>query len=84
MRRKINRQAICSSNNYKESKRIHLDMLQEKHNHFKEMAVSGEISIDVPTIKNNRVTSKFKTIRVFGKEMKVSIEEFNTHCKEYV
>ena len=52
-------------------------MLEEKHSHFKSITVNGEIAIDVPVLKGDVVTPKFKTIRVFGKNMKVSIEE---HC----
>lgn len=82
MRKRINRAAVCSSDNYSTSKKIHLSMLEEKHSHFKSMTVNGEIAIDVPVLKGERITPKFKTLRVFGKDMRVSIEEYNTHCKE--
>lgn len=82
MRKRINRAAVCSSENYSTSKKIHLRMLEEKHSHFKSMTVNGEIAIDVPVLKGERITPKFKTLRVFGKDMRVSIEEYNTHCKE--
>lgn len=81
-RKRINRAAVCSSENYSTSKRIHLSMLEEKHSHFKSMTINGEIAIDVPVLKGDVVTPKFKTIRVFGKNMRVSIEEYNTYCKE--
>ena len=57
-------------------------MLEEKHSHFKSMTINGVIAIDVPILKGDVVTPKFKTIRVFGKNMRVSIEEYNTYCKE--
>jgi hypothetical protein len=82
MRKRINRAAVCSSENYSTSKRLHLSMLEEKHSHFKSMTVNGEIAIDVPVLKGERITPKFKTIRVFGKNMRVGIEEYNTHCKK--
>lgn len=82
MRKRINRAAVCSSENYSTSKRLHLSMLEEKHSHFKSMTVNGEIAIDVPVFNGEMITPKFKTIRVFGKNMKVSIEEYNTYCKE--
>lgn len=82
MRKRINRAAVCSSENYSTSKKIHLSMLEEKHSHFKSMTVNGEIAIDIPVLKGERITPKFKTIRVFGKDMRVSIGEYNTHCKE--
>lgn len=59
-----------------------MEFLQERHSHFKDIKVSGEISIDVPVIKDNSFMPRFKTIRVFGKEMTISIEEYNIHCKE--
>ncbi len=81
MRKKINRNAVCSSDNYEVSKRVHIDMLEERHSHFSNMVISGEISIDVPIFKDNAITPKFKTIRIFGRNIKVSIDEYNTHCK---
>lgn len=82
MRKRINRAAVYSSENYSTSKKLHLSMLEEKHSHFKSMTVNGEIVIDVPVLKGEMITPKFKTIRVFGKNMRVSIEEYNTYCKE--
>lgn len=82
MRKRVNRATVCSSDNYSTSKRLHLSMLEENHSHFKSMTVNGEIAIDVPVLKGDVVTPKFKTIRVFGKNMRVSIEEYNTYCKE--
>lgn len=83
MRKRMNRAAVCSSDNYSTSKKLHLSMLEEKHSHFKSMTVNGEIVIDVPVLKGEMITPKFKTIRVFGKNMRVSIEEYNTYCKEF-
>ena len=82
MRKRINRAAVCSSENYSTSKKIHLSMLEEKHSHFKSMTINGEIAIDVPVLKGEMITPKFKTIRVFGKNMRVSINEYNTYCKK--
>ena len=79
MRKRFNRQAICSSDNYRASKKAHLDFLNEQHEHFSFLSVSGEIALDVPTINNGKFQPKFKTIRIFGKEMRLTIEEYNTH-----
>ena len=79
MRKRFNRQAICSSDNYKASKRAHLDFLNEQHEHFSFLSVSGEIALDVPTINNGKFQPKFKTVRIFGKEMRLTIEEYNTY-----
>ena len=37
--------------------------------------VNGEISFDIP-----KSETKFKTITVWGKDIKVTIEEYNRHC----
>ena len=79
MRRRINRGAVCSSENYSASKKAHLDFLREKHDHFCGFMVSGEIALDVPAVENGKFQPKFKTIKIFGKEMRLTIEEFNTH-----
>ena len=79
MRKRFNRQAICSSDNYKASKRAHLDFLNEQHEHFSFLSVSGEIALDVPTVNNGKFQPKFKTVRIFGKEMRLTIEEYNTY-----
>lgn len=82
MRKKFNRAAICSSDHYKESRKAHIEYLKERHSHFCGIAVSGELSIDVPVIRDNAFTQRFKTIKVFGKDMTVTIDEYNTYCKE--
>ena len=83
MRKRFNRAAICSvsgNQGYEASHKSHLLYLEEKHQHFCNMLVSGELKLDVPILENGKASSKFKTIKVFGKEMKVTIEEYNTHC----
>ena len=80
MRKRFNRNAICSSENYKVSRDAHQQMLQEKHDHFCGLMVSGELQIDVPIVgSNGKFQPKFKTIKIFGKEMRLTIEEYNTH-----
>lgn len=79
MRRRINRSAVCSSENYSASRKAHMDFLKEKHDHFCGFMVSGEIALDVPDVENGKFQPKFKTIKIFGKEMRLTIEEFNTH-----
>ena len=79
MRQRFNRQAICSSDNYRASKKAHLDFLNEQHEHFSFLSVSGEIALDVPTVNNGKFQPKFKTVRIFGKEMRLTIEEYNTY-----
>lgn len=79
MRHRFNRNAICSSENYKASRKAHLDFLEEKHNHFCGMMISGEIQIDIPTIdSNDKFEPKYKTVKIFGKDIRLTIEEYNT------
>ena len=79
MRQRFNRGAVCSSENYTASRRAHLSFLKEKHDHFCGLIVSGEITLDVPSVSDGKLQPKFKTIKIFGKEMKLTIEEYNTH-----
>ena len=79
MRQRFNRNAVCSSENYSASRKAHLSFLKEKHDHFCGLMVSGEIALDVPSVSDGKFQPKFKTIRIFGKEMKLTIEEYNTH-----
>ena len=81
MRKRFNRNAVCSSENYSASKHAHLDMLKEKHDHFCGLLVSGKIKLDVPEVKPDGTLSseKFKTITIFGKQIKLTIEEYRTH-----
>lgn len=50
-----------------------LHELVESGNHS-DLVVSGKISIDTPVHEE-----KFKTILIFGREMKISVEEHNVH-----
>lgn len=81
MKNRINRAAVCSSDNYQKSRRLHMEYLSEKHSHFNEIIVNGEMSFDQPIFKKGQMQPQYKTIRVFGHNMRVTIEEYNTHCK---
>lgn len=82
MRKRFNTRAICSSDNYQESKKAHLAMLNAKHSNFSFIATSDTISVE-PTAKVITFKPKYRTIKVFGKEMRVTAEEYNTYCSEY-
>lgn len=82
MRSRFNRNAICSSDNYKASKKAHLSMLHEKHDHFCGILVSTkndevEVAIDTPKVVNGHISDKlFKTIRIRGKWLRLEIDEY--------
>ena len=44
-RYRINPNAICSSKNYKQSKKLHMNMLKRNHEVFMEMVIKEEIVI---------------------------------------
>ena len=81
MRKRFKRSAICSSDNYRVSRKAHIEYLKEKHLSFCGIAVSGKIAANTPVVNETAFTPKYKTIRVFGKEMVLTIEEYNLHCK---
>lgn len=64
---------ICSSDNYEESKKLGIINAQKAHNNFCLMAVSGILQLDIPKTDN----TGFRTITINGKQMKVTVEEFN-------
>lgn len=75
MRKRIDRRAVCSSDNYEVSHKAHLEYLKEQHANFSGLAISSKIkTITVP---------RYKKIKVFGKVMEVTLEEYNTYCKAY-
>lgn len=44
-RYRVNPNAVCSSRNYRQSKKLHMDMLKRNHEVFMEMVIKGEIVI---------------------------------------
>ena len=68
-RQRIKLNAVCSSENYRESKKINLhiqEKMQTKHTH-----------------KVKETTISYKTIKVFGKEIKITITEYYEHCQGF-
>ena len=78
-RKRFNRIAICSSDDYKASRKMHQIMLDERHQHFSFLSVSGEIKADLPIFKEGKLQPKFKTVRILGKDMRITIEEYREH-----
>ena len=85
MRRRINRAAICSSENYSASRRLHQSALMEAHTSFDMMAVSGKVAKeDKLTIgKQFLRAAQLVTIKVFGKPLKVTKAEYEAHCQGF-
>ena len=70
-RYRVNPNAICSSENYKQSKKLHMDMLKRNHEVFMEMVIKGEI-----------VIKKQAYIKVFGNLMAITPSEAERFEKE--
>lgn len=78
MRRRINRAAVCSSENYSASRKAHKSMLEEKHSSFCPTAISSETA-ESPFKKN--ISVSLVVISVFGKPIKITKEEYDTIAK---
>ena len=70
-RYKVNPNAVCSSENYKQSKKLHMDMLKRNHEVFMEMVIKGEIVIKKQTY-----------IKVFGNLIAITPSEVERFEKE--
>ena len=70
-RYRVNSNAICSSKNYKQSKKLHMDMLKRNHEVFMEMVVKEEI-----------VIKRQAYIKVFGNLIAITSSEVAKFEKE--
>ena len=70
-RHRINLNAICSSKNYEQSKKLHMDMLKKNHEVFMEMVIRKEI-----------VIKKQAYIKVFGNLVAITSSEVARFEKE--
>ena len=70
-RYRINPNAVCSSKNYKQSKRLHMDMLKRNHEVFMEMVIKEEI-----------VIKRQAYIKVFGNLIAITSDEVARFEKE--
>lgn len=81
MRKRINKRAICSSTNYKESKLLHMEMLIDNHCTF------GNLSKSEVTVKAKELAAlhgfkpQYVTVKVMGREQRVSIEIYEKYYK---
>lgn len=73
MRKRFNRNAVCSSENYSASRKAHIALLEENHKSRAYLTVSSEIDTNFSPVYINR------TIRVFGKPMTISYWEYQEH-----
>ena len=70
-RYKVNPNAICSSKNYKQSKKLHMNMLKENHKALMEMVVKEEI-----------VVKRQAYVKVFGNLVAITPSEVTRFEKE--
>lgn len=80
MRPRININAICSSANYRVSKRVHASYLEKVHASFEEtLQEAKELGQQVmPVVKPTLVK-----IRVLGKLITITYTEWETYCKDF-
>lgn len=78
MRKRINKNAVCSSENYSASRRVHQEYLKELHNSFCTLGVSDS----EPLSQNRLLFRQYRmvTIRVFGKPLQITEKEYSTYC----
>ena len=70
-RYRINPNAVCSSKNYKQSKRLHMDMLKRNYEVFMEMVLKEEI-----------VVKRQAYVKVFGNLVAITPSEVTRFEKE--
>ena len=70
-RYRINPNAVCSSKNYKQSKRLHMDMLKRNHEVSMEMVLKEEI-----------VVKRQAYVKVFGNLVAITPSEVTRFEKE--
>ena len=70
-RYRVNPNAICSSKNYKQSKKLYMDMLKRNHEVFMEMTIKEEI-----------VIKRQAYIKVFGNLIAITPGEVTRFKKE--
>lgn len=70
-RYRINPNTVCSSKNYKQSKRLHMDMLKRNHKALMEMVVKEEV-----------VIKRQAYVKVFGNLVAITPSEVTRFEKE--
>lgn len=70
-RYRVNPNAICSSKNYRQSKKLHMDVLKKNHEVFMEMVIKEEI-----------VIRRQAYIKVFGNLIAITPDEVARFGKE--
>lgn len=80
MRKRINRAAICSSENYRASKRAHKVFLEESHRNFNLLAISEKINCG--SIPHDH-PPKWVVIKVWGKLIQITYSEYLERCSGF-
>lgn len=78
MRKRINTNAICSSENYKASRKAHIEMLREHHSTF----VPVENNTDSKEgFKPFKLSVAMVAVSIFGKKVVITKDEYDEHCQ---
>lgn len=78
MRTRFNRNALCSSVNYKASKAAHQELLSEKHSTFVPVENNTDCKEVLKPFKRSVV---MVAVSIFGKKITITKDEYNEHCQ---
>lgn len=86
MRTRINRRAICSSDNYEASRHSHLAWLEEAHKNFSMVSFSkpddnakDELSAGRKMARQRAKDNEFVYVKMFGGVLKLTRAEYEAH-----
>ena len=81
MRKRINKRAICSSNHYKESKLLHMEMLIDNHCTFSNTS-KAEVTVRAEELAAlHGFKPQYVIVKVMGREKRVSMETYEKYYK---
>lgn len=91
MRKRINPNAVCSSENYSASKRVYINKIKRDHEAFSLMALSKirEEKEEELTFERRMALQKMKErdsyvyVKCFGKATKITKERYEKYYKPY-
>lgn len=81
MRKRINKRAVCSSDNYHESKVLHIEHLIDNHCTFSNI-LKSEVTVKAEELAAlHSFKPEYITVKVMGREQRVSMETYEKYYK---
>lgn len=53
--------------------------LEKQYSHYKNLRITGKIEMDIPVVENGQMTNQFKTIKIKGKDIQLTIDNHVIH-----